>query len=139
MRAGAILARLSRRAPDIVILTLCAALLGEWIGVPVWLAKGGAIIVGVLALLLLAARKRRPSFNTYDETGNAEDKSWIAYELAGKGTPPGSYLLGFFSFLTIVLTGFQSAYAMLAWAGFALGVVWGIVNVHYPADEESEQ
>ena len=139
MRAGAILARLSRRAPDIVILTLCAALLGEWISVPVWLAKGAAIIVGGLALLLLAARKRRPSFNTHDETDSAQGKTWIAYELAGKGTPPGSYLLGFFSFLTIVLTGFQSAYAMLAWAGFALGVVWGIVNAHYPADEESEQ
>jgi hypothetical protein len=41
---------LSRRAPDLVILTLCAALLGEWISVPVWLAKGAAIFVGGLAL-----------------------------------------------------------------------------------------
>ena len=138
VRAGGILDRLSRRAPGIVILTLCAALLGEWISAPVWLAKGGAIIVGSLALLLLAAKKRRPSFNSYDETGSAEDKTWIAYELAGKGTPPGSYLLGFFAFLTIAITGFNSPYAMLAWAGLALGVVWGIVNAHYPVDEDSD-
>jgi hypothetical protein len=35
-----------------------------------------------------------------------------------------------------MLTGFQSPSAMLAWAGFALGVVWGIVNAEYPADQE---
>jgi hypothetical protein len=86
----------------------------------------------------LTARKRRHEFNTYDETGSAQGKTWIAHELAGKGTPPGSYLLAFFGFLTIALTGFQSPYSMLAWAGLALGVVWGIVNAHYPADEESE-
>ncbi|MEO6581291.1 MAG: hypothetical protein ABIN68_00595 [Sphingomicrobium sp.] len=40
--------------------------------------------------------------------------------------------------LTIAVTGFNSPYAMLAWAGFALGIVWGIVNADYPADEESE-
>jgi hypothetical protein len=130
---------LSKRAPRIVIFTLCAALVGEWISAPVWLVKGAAIIVGSLALLLLAARGRRHQFNTYDESGLTQDRHWIAHELAGKGTPPGSYLLGFFGFLTILLTGFQSPCAMLAWAGFALGVVWGIVNAQYPADEESEQ
>jgi hypothetical protein len=138
MRAGGILDRLSRRAPDIVIVTLCAALVGEWISVPVWLAKGAAIIVGCLALLLLATRKRRRAFDPADDAGNARNKTWIAYELAGKGTPPGSYLLGFFGFLTIVLTGFHSPYATLAWAGFALGVVWGIVNADYPVDENTE-
>lgn len=120
------------------MLTLCAALVGDWISAPAWLAKGAAIIVGGLALWLLAARKPRHAFITDDETDDAEGKTWIAYELAGKGTPPGSYLLGFFGFLTIALTGFQSPFAMLAWAGFALGVVWGIVNAHYPVDEETE-
>jgi hypothetical protein len=135
MGIGAFLDVLSKRAPVIVVVTLCAALVGAWIDVPVWLPDGLAIIVGGLALLLLAARRRRRPFETQEESGVSRD--WIAYELAGKGTPRGSYLLGFFGFLTIMLTGFQSAYAMLAWAGFALGVVWGIVNADYPADQES--
>ena len=111
----------------------------SWTSAPIWLAKGPAIIVGGLALWLLAARGRRNQFKTPGELGLTRNRDRIAYELAGKGTPPGSYLLGFFGFLTIFLTGFQSPYAMLAWAGFALGVVWGIVNAQYPAEEESEQ
>jgi hypothetical protein len=139
VRAGEILNILSKRAPAIVILALCAALLGAWTSAPIWLAKGSAIIIGSLALLLLLARGRRHQFKTPDELGFTRNRDWIAYELADKGSPPGFYLLGFFSFLTIFLTGFQSPYAMLAWAGLALGVVWGIVNAHYPADEESDQ
>lgn len=139
MRAGGILDGLSTRAPAIVIITLCAALVGAWTSAPAWLAKGAAILVAGLALVLLAARKRRHLFDTPGEAGSTNDKGWIAHELAGKGTPPGSYLLGFFGFLTIALTGFNSPYAMLAWAGFALGAVWGIVNAHYPAGEDSEQ
>jgi hypothetical protein len=34
-----------------------------------------------------------------------------------------------------MITGVDSPYAKLAWAGFALGVVWGIVNARYPADD----
>ena len=139
MRAGGILDRLSKRAPAIVIITLCAALVGAWTSAPVWLAKGAAIFVAGLALVLLAARKRRHLFDTLGEAGFTNDRGWIAHELAGKGTPPGSYLLGFLGFLTIALTGFNSPFAMLAWAGFALGVVWGIINAHYPAGEDSEQ
>jgi hypothetical protein len=138
VRAGGILDMLSKRGPAIVIITLCAALVGAWTSAPVWLVKGAAIIVAGLALLLLAARKPRHLFETPGEAGSTNNKGWIAHELAGKGTPPASYLLGFFGFLTIALTGFNSPYAMLAWAGFALGVVWGIVNAHYPAGEESE-
>jgi hypothetical protein len=130
---------LSRRAPEIVILALGAALVGAWISAPVWLAKGAAIFVAGLALLLLASRKRRNQINPINEAGAAQGKGWIAHELAGNGTPAGHYLLGFFAFLTVFLTGFQSPYAMLAWAGFALAVVWGIVNAQYPADEESEE
>jgi hypothetical protein len=92
-------------------------------------------VVGSLALILLAARGRRHSLATPPEDlGFPSLKDRIAYEFAGKGTPRGYYLLGFFGFLTIMLTGLQSAYGMLAFSGFALGVVWGIVNARYPAD-----
>jgi hypothetical protein len=79
----------------------------------------------------MAARRRRDRFGTAED----EDKSWIAYELAGKGSPPGFYTLAFFGIVAIVMTGMQTPSAMLAWAGFCLGIVWGIVNAHYPADE----
>ena len=119
----------------IVIIALCAALVSAWSGAPDWLANWGAIGVGGLALLLLAARGRRHEFRTAED----EDRGWLAYELAGKGSPQGSYPLAFFGIVTIVLTGIQTPSAKLAWAGFCLGVVWGIVNAHYPADEASER
>jgi hypothetical protein len=126
---------LSKRAPAVVVFTLCAALVGTWTNAPVWLANSLAAVVGSLALVLLAARGRRHSLTTPpEELGFQSLKEKIAYEFAGKGTPPGYYLLGFFGFLTIILTGFQSPYGRLAFAGFALGVVWGIVNARYPAD-----
>ncbi|HKC01669.1 MAG TPA: hypothetical protein VKC17_00015 [Sphingomicrobium sp.] len=115
-----------------------AALLGAWSEAPVWLANGLAITVAFLALALLAARGRRNQFKTTEELGFMRIRDWIAYELAGKGSPPGSYVLGFFGILTIVLTGFQTPYAMLAWAGLLLSVVWGIVNARYPADDSAE-
>lgn len=128
---------ISKRASSIVVFTLCAALLGEWISVPEWLPTALASVVGCLALLLFAARVRRHE----PETSKEEDtpQSWIQYELAGRGTPPGYYVLAFFGFLTIVLTGFQSAYAMPAWAGFALGIVWGLANRNYPSETETER
>jgi hypothetical protein len=70
--------------------------------------------------------------------GFAGAREWLAYELAGKGSPPGYYLLGFAGFLTIMLTGFESVYSAPAWAAFALGVVWGIVNSRYPVDDERQ-
>ncbi len=135
---GNFLDALSRRAPAIVIFTLCAALVAKWVDAPVWLPDSLGVVVGSLALALMAAKGRRHRFKTREELGFTGGADWLAYELAGKGTPPGYYLLGFFGFLTIMLTGFQSAYALPAWAGFGLGVVWGIVNVRYPVDEESE-
>ena len=128
---------LSKRAPSIVVFTLCAALLGAWIGVPVWLPTALAVVVGSLALLLFAARVRR------HEPAAAQDEdapqNWIQYELANNGTPPGYYMLAFFGFVTIMLTGFQSAYATPAWAGLALGIVWGLANRTYPAEGEIER
>ena len=138
MRVRAFLDKLSKRAPMLVASTLCAALLGAWTGAPDWLANGLAIIVGFLALALLAARGRQNEFRSAEELSSSRSGDWIAYELAGKGSPPGSYVLAFFGILTIVLTGFQTPYAILAWAGFALGIVWGIVNARYPADEPSD-
>jgi hypothetical protein len=126
---------LSKRAPAIVAFTLCAALVGAWSGAPDWLANGLAIIVGFLALALLASRGRRNEFKTAEGWVSTRSGAWIAYELAGKGSPPGFYVLGFFGIVTIILTGFQTPYAMLAWASFFLGVVWGIVNARHPVDE----
>jgi len=122
---------LSKRAPVIVIIALCAALLSAWSGAPDWLPHGGAIIVGSLALMLMAARRRRDHLGTADD----EDRSWLAYELAGKGSPQGFYPLAFFGIVAIVLTGMQTPAAKLAWAGFCLGIVWGVVNADYTADE----
>src|SRR5579864_2606176 len=117
MRANAIFDMLSKRAPIIVVVTLCSALLGAWTDAPPWLANGLAAVVGGLALILLASRGRRHSLTTPpEELGFLSLKDRIAYELAGKGTPQGYYLLGFFGFLTIMLTGFQSPYGRLAFA-----------------------
>jgi hypothetical protein len=126
---------LAKRAPVIVVITLGAALVSAWSGVPEWLTNDLAIGVGSLALLLLVSRARRNEFKTAQELSSSRSRDWIAYELAGKGSPPGFYPLGFFAIVTIVLTGLQSASSTLAWAGFLLGVVWGIVNARYPADE----
>ena len=138
MRASAFFDALSKRAPLIVTLTLCAALLAAWTDAPVGLTNGLSIIVGGLALVLLAARGRRKQFRSGEELGSARIGDWIAYELAGKGSPPGFYLLGFFGLITIFVTGLQSPYSRLAWAGFVLGLVWGIANARFPADEASE-
>ncbi|MEO6114031.1 MAG: hypothetical protein ABIP07_06260 [Sphingomicrobium sp.] len=124
---------LSKRAPSIVVFTMSVSLVCAWIGAPVWVPTTLAVVVASLALLLFAARGGRHATRGFNH-----DRNWLAWELAGKGTPPGYYLLGFFSFVTIMLTGFQSSYAMPAWAGFALGIVWGIANRHYPAEEEGD-
>src|SRR4051794_6215128 len=129
---------LSKRAPVIVVITLCAALVSAWSGAPEWLNNGLAIGVGSLALALLSSRGRQNQFKTAQELGASRSRDWIAYELAGKGSPPGFYPLAFFGIVTIVLTGLQSPSSKPAWAGFFLGVVWGIVNARYPTDEESD-
>jgi hypothetical protein len=136
MRGSAILDALSKRAPLIVAVTLCAALVSYWVEAPVWLPNGLAIVVGCLALVLAAARGRRPPSVTYEEEDSSSN-GWIAQELAGKGTPPGFYLLEFFVFVTIMLTGFQGVYAMPSWAALALGAAWGISNARYTFEEGS--
>lgn len=135
----AILEELSKRAPAIAIFTFCTGLLCAWLGVPLWLSNSLAILVAVLALAL-ATRGRRHQPNVPEDATSLEGhRNWLSYELAGKGTPPGFYLLGFFGFVTIMLTGFRLPDAAPAWAGFGLAVVWGIVNASYPAEEDLEE
>jgi hypothetical protein len=130
---------LSKRSPTIVVATLCAALLLDWTDAALWLPYALAIVVGSLALVLMATRDRRGrQVMTANDADSTENDSWIAHELAGKGTPSGSYLLGFFALVTIVLTGVQGAYAMPAWAGLALGAAWGIANARYRPEERSD-
>lgn len=129
---------LSKRAPLIVVLTLCAALVGAWTGAPVGLINGLAIIVGSLAIALLAARGRRNQLKPTEELSFTRFSDRIDHELAGQGSPPGFYLLGFFAIITIFLTGFQSPYSNPAWAGLFLDVAWGIANARYPANDASE-
>lgn len=138
MRIRSFLNVLSKRAPLIAVLALCASLVGAWTGAPVGLINGLAIIVASLAIVLLAARARRNQFTATEELGFTRLRDRIAHELAGQGSPPGFYLLGFFGIITIFLTGFQSPYSNLAWAGFFLGVVWGIATARYAADDMSE-
>ena len=123
-----------RRAPSIVVFTLTAALLCAWVNAPVWMPTALAVVVGGLALLLFAARGGRSA-----RRGVEDERNWVAWELAGKGTPPGSYLLGFFGFVTIMLTGIQSPFAMPGWAGLALAIVWGLANRHYPEEDADVQ
>ena len=130
--------RLSERAPSIVVFTLCGALLAAWIDAPVWLPEAAAAVVGFLSILLFAARGRRGRFRDCEDEAEASGKSWLDYELAGKGTPPGYYVLAFFGIVTIALTGFRSPYAMLAWAAFALGIVWGIANRTCRSEDEAD-
>ena len=126
---------LSKRAPMIVVVTLCAALVSAWSDAPEWLNNGLAIGVGSLALMLLAARGRQIEFRTAHGLESSRSRDWMAYEIAGKGSPAGFYPLCFFGIVTIVLTGLQTPASKPAWAGFLLGVVWGIVNARYPVDE----
>jgi len=137
MRSRRFLDRLAKRAPDIVILTLFAALLGAWTDAPAFVANGLAIVVGILALGVLATRRRRPLFENAYEQDSSERPGWLEHELAGKGTPHGSYLLAFFGFLTIMLTGFNSPFGKLAWAGLALTIAWSVADIHFPADQEA--
>lgn len=136
VRVSVMIDRLSKGAPSITVFTLGASLLAAWLEAPLWLPTILAILVGSLALVLLVTKGRQRNLGIKPDLEDEPRRSWIAYELAGKGTPPGYYILGFFGFLTVALTGFQSPYAWPAWAGFALGAAWGIANREYPADEE---
>jgi hypothetical protein len=136
MRSKRTLVELSRRAPSIVVVTLCAALVGYWAEVPVWLPYGIAILVGTLALAVMASRKRQPQAAVEGDPDS--DTSWLAQELAGKGSPAGSYTLAFLALVTIAVTGMQGAYALPAWAALALCAAWSIANARYGPRREAE-
>lgn len=125
---------LSGRAPTIVVVTLCAALVAYWAEVPVWLSYGVAIVVGCFAVVVMGARNRREQPAGIEEE-DASGSSWIAQELAGKGSPAGTYVLCFFAIVTIMLTGLTGAHALPAWAALALAAAWGVANARYPTGE----
>jgi hypothetical protein len=135
MRGATVLKELSRRAPVIVILTLCTALLGYWTEAPLWLPRGLAITAGGLALILMATRNRRRTLSAETESDNA---GWLTHELAGSGSPSGTYLLAFFAVVTIALTGFQGTYALPAWVVLALIAAWAMANAQYPSGDDPE-
>lgn len=119
----------SRRVPAIVTGALGAALLAEWANAPVWLPYGLALILAALAVVVLARRERRAL------ASEADEGSWLDQELAGNGSPPGTYPLAFFGVVTIALTGFEGAYALPGWASLALIAAWAAANARYPSEE----
>lgn len=135
MRGSTTFDALSRRTPTIIVITLCAALIFYWADLPLFLPYVLAILACAVALVLMATRDRRARFIPEDEADPDSDRGWMAQELAGKGTPSGSYVLGFFTLVTIWLTGIQGAYAVPAWAALALTVAWGIANLRRQAGQ----
>ena len=133
MRAKSAIDELSRWAPAIVIVALIVALIGISTNASASLFNALAIAVGALALVLLVTRGMR-HMRPKESLGFARNESVLAYELAGRGMPRGSYVLGFAGIVTIFVCGFQSPYGMLAFAGFALTVAWVRANASYPAD-----
>ena len=73
---------LSRRSPTIVAVTLGIALLASWFGAPLVVPYGLALIVGGIAIVVMAASKRNARLNADLEAAKTE--SWIAQELAGQ-------------------------------------------------------
>jgi len=135
MRGAVIPRELSRRTPVVASIVLCAALLGYWTEAPLWLPRGLAIVSVSLALVLMAARDRRRRPSTETEVGDA---GWLSQELAGSGSPSGTYPLAFFAAVTIALTGFQGAYALPGWAALGLVAAWATANAHYRTNDSPE-
>ena len=135
MRGAVVLDELSGRAPMVVAVSLCTALLCYWAEAPLALPYGLAIALGGMALILMGTRgRRRPP----ESNRQSDDNDWLAQELAGNGSPSGTYVLGFFDLLTIALTGFQGAYALPGWAALALTAAWAISNAQYPPGDGPE-
>lgn len=138
MPANSKLDALTKLSPVIVGATLSIALVADWLAAPLWLPYCLAAIVGCFALAVIAARNRSYKTGDEEEPGSAGKVSWVTHELAGNGSPPGFYLLGFFGFVTVMLTGVEGAYALPGWAGLALCAAWGIANARYPQGDGSD-
>src|SRR5258708_21750682 len=100
---------LSRWAPAIVIAVLIVALIGAWTNGSASVFNALAIVVGLLALVLLVTRGIR-HMRPKESLGFTRKQSVLAYELAGRGMPRASYVLGFAGILTTIVCGFQSPY-----------------------------
>ena len=134
MRDAITLEQLSRRTPRLVVVSLCTALVACWTEAPLCLPYALATISGSLAVILLATRNRAIS----PAETECDDAGWLAQELAGNGSPSGTYLLGFSAVVTIALTGVQDAYALPGWAALLLIAAWAVANARYPSDESCE-
>ena len=135
MRGAVVLEELSRRTPMVLAIGLSTALLSYWTETPLWLPYGLAVIFAGMALILMATRGRRRRLRKDKDSGEPD---WLAHELAGNGSPSGTYVLGFFDLVTIALTGFQGAYALPGWAALALTAAWAISNAQYPPGDGPE-
>ena len=60
--------------PSLWLSLFALHLVSDWVSAPAWLPYGLAIIVGSLALALMAARGRRSSFATKEELGFSGNK-----------------------------------------------------------------
>jgi hypothetical protein len=84
----------------------------------------------------MASRDRRRFQSIDAQAGSVDNRSWLTHEIEGKGSPAGSYVMGFFCLVTITLTGFEGAYSLPAWAALALTAAWAFANARYPVEEE---
>jgi hypothetical protein len=133
MRGASVLGELSRRTPLIVVVSLCVAIVADWVEAPVWLPYGLAIGLAGMALMFMARRNHRPAADP-----DSEDTGWLAQELAGNGSPSGTYPLAFCAVVAIALNGFQEAYSAPGWVALVLIAAWAMANARYPANDEAD-
>ena len=125
---------LAKWAPVVVIACLIASLIGAWTVAPVRPFNVLGFIVGGMGITLLLARGMRDQFSTKEELGFTRTRDLIAYDLAGKGLPRGSFALGFAAWITWFVVGINSDYGWVAFGAFMLAIAWMGANARYPAD-----
>ena len=129
MTGSRLLDHFTSSAPYIASAALVGAIVGELVSAPQSLLSIAAVIVGVFASILWIARGLARQSRSTEERGFKSTRELVAYEILGKGTPRGFKALGFLGVLTILFSGGQ----WLAFAGFMLVVVWGIVASRDPS------
>lgn len=127
---------LSKWAASTAIVVWIVALTGAWANGSERLFNGLAIIVGGLALVLLFTRGL-PRMASKEDLGFDSNRSWLSSVLLGRHYPRGSFLLGFVGLLVVILSGFNTPYGTLAFAGYAMAIAWVRANRRYPAESIS--
>lgn len=133
MRRGEDLQTFSRRTPKMVVISLCATLLAYWADAVLWLPYGLAAALVGLAVTIMAMRDRQSAGSSND----TRETDWLTNELAGYGSPPGTYPLGFLAIVTLGLTGFDSAYSLPAWAALLLIAARAVAERSAPPPEQA--